>query len=1064
MEELKNSFRLVGLSILLFAFYATGSGQLQANKTVAENTVTFKGLVRDAHSKKPVAAAQVSVLNRNISAVTDENGQFVVKVFSQNDIVQISAYDFNKREIAIQGRDSAVIDLYPNKFSAYFKSISSITGDIDNSNSLISAKSIEDIDKTTVLTADEMIQTALGGDARAITRSGAIGAGASLFIRGINSLNANAQPLLVIDGVIMNSDYYGSVSIHEGYFANILDNIDMNDVESITVLKDGTSIYGSKAANGVILINTKRGKSMVTKISLNVLTGTTTQPGTIPMMNSEQYRVYASEMLNSSGYTGNDVSDYGFLETDRSAAKVYNTYHNNTDWADQIYQNGYTNNYLINVNGGDEKALYYFSLGLTQNTGIVKTTDFQRIVFRLNADINLFKQLQMGLNIGLNRNQRTLLDDGMDQYSSPTWIGLIKSPFLSPYNYTNQGQLTSDYADADIFGISNPSGLVDASVNFLKKYRFNIGLQPTYKINNEFTLTTKFDYSVDKSVEGKFIPQDYTPERELENYGTIINSIYSQVMRNSEVFDDTRLTYTKKLDSENLISAMYGWRYIYNYYESDYAEEYNSGSNNNTTITGDYSYLQATGLNNETKSLSNYVNVDYNYAGRYFLNGAVAMDGSSRFGTETLGGVHLFGHSWGIFPQINGAWLMSAETFMKKMSFIDFCKLKAGYGITGNDGIQDYLAYTYFKSTRFAGQANGLIISNLQDTPIQWETTAKANIGIDLGLFNDRLNLTLDLFTSKTSDLLVLRDLPDYTGLSQYWENSGEMKNSGFELSASLKMLNLKDFTWELGASVGHYKNEITALPDGDYTTDVYDGQVLTAVGQSAGVFYGYKTKGVFSTEAEATAANLKIKNADGTYTNFGAGDVIFEDVANANGVKDGVIDENDKQVIGDPNPDFYGAFNSKWTFKRITLNTIFTYSYGNDIYNYFRSQLESGSNFNNQSTIMNTRWTAEGQVTDQPKAVYGDPMGNARFSDRWIEDGSYLRLKTVSLSYDLPFKSKYIEGINLWVSANNLVTFTNYLGLDPEFSAGNSVYYQGVDAGLLPLTKSYYLGIKLNL
>jgi len=276
-----------------------------------------------------------------------------------------------------------------------------------------------------------------------------------------------------------------------------------------------------------------------------------------------------------------------------------------------------------------------------------------------------------------------------------------------------------------------------------------------------------------------------------------------------------------------------------------------------------------------------------------------------------------------------------------------------------------------------------------------------------------------------------------------------------------MKLLNLKNFKWELGLSAGHYKNRITDLniDSKSFTTQVYNGEVLMAVGQPVGVFYGYKTQGVYSTQQQADNAGLKIKNTDGTYTKFSAGDVIFEDK-----VADGVIDEKDKQVIGNPNPDYYGNITSKWTVNRFTLSTVFTYSYGNDVYNYYRSQLESGSDFSNQTTAMLNRWTADGQVTSQPRAVYGDPMGNARFSDRWIEDGSYLKLKSITLSYDLPVKSKYFEGLNIWVAANNLYTLTNYLGFDPEFSSGNSVYYQGVDAGLLPQTKSYFVGLKLNL
>jgi hypothetical protein len=262
-----------------------------------------------------------------------------------------------------------------------------------------------------------------------------------------------------------------------------------------------------------------------------------------------------------------------------------------------------------------------------------------------------------------------------------------------------------------------------------------------------------------------------------------------------------------------------------------------------------------------------------------------------------------------------------------------------------------------------------------------------------------------------------------------------------------------------LGLSVGHYINKITELPNGSYTTSVYGGEILTSVGNPAGVFYGYKTKGVFATEAQATASNLKKMNANGTYSYFGAGDVIFDDVH-----KDGIIDAQDKQIIGNPNPKLYGTISNKFSYKKLTLSALFTYSYGNDVYNYQRSQLEAGIDYSNQSTAMLSRWVTEGQITSQPKAVYGDPMGNSRFSDRWIEDGSYIRLKTIMLSYNIPIKNNFIEGVNIWVSAENVFTLTKYTGADPEFSAQNSVLYQGVDPGLVPKSRSYYIGLKFNL
>jgi hypothetical protein len=320
------------------------------------------------------------------------------------------------------------------------------------------------------------------------------------------------------------------------------------------------------------------------------------------------------------------------------------------------------------------------------------------------------------------------------------------------------------------------------------------------------------------------------------------------------------------------------------------------------------------------------------------------------------------------------------------------------------------------------------------------------------------------VFSSKTDNLLTLKTLKETTGLDAYWSNGGSLKNNGYELAFNTKLLNLPVLKWELGASVGHYKNEITALPDGTFDTDVLGGQVRTAVGQPAGVFYGYKTNGVYATTDEAEAANLYKENANGTLTKYQAGDVRFVDANKTQ--KDGrdVINALDRQIIGDPNPDYYGTITSQFKHRRLGLDLLFTYSAGNDVYNYLRSQLESGANFYNQTVAMTNRWKTEGDATDVPRAVYGDPAGNSAFSDRWIEDGSYLRLKTLTLSYAIPFNLTYLQGITVWATVNNLYTWTNYLGSDPEFSMNNSVLHQGIDAGLRPQSRSYYLGVRVNL
>jgi TonB-linked SusC/RagA family outer membrane protein len=1054
--------KTVGLLLLFALCFSTNELSAAQNNSnnAANNSVS--GIVRDAHTKKPIVAAQIKVLNDNASATTNESGAFKLKIKSKNALLSVSAFYYGVRQVSIQGKDSLIIELYKDDFSSYYHEINGDNGLIDNLTSVSTIKGASNINHSTAISADEILQSELGGDVRAISRSGVAGMGASLFIRGLNSINANAQPLFVVDGVIWNN-LYNVTSIHEGFFSNPLANIDVNDIESISVLKDGVSIYGSKAANGVVLIKTKRGNGMVTKISLNVVSGVTSTPKTIPVMSVDDYKVYVTNMIGSAGLTNSELAQLPFLN-DNPARVTYKTYHNNTNWTDEVYQTGLSKSYSINVNGGDEKALYYLTLGYTGNKGVVKTTNMDRYNLRLNADINLASFVSLGVNVGFSRIDRVLVDDGVNSYTSPTWLSLTKSPFLSPYGFTSLGVKTSEPTYADIFAVGNPVGILQYANNTLKQNNFNVTLKPTFRISSALTLSEQFDYNLNKTNEDYYRPYLYTSPITINGVGESYNARMSQVMRNNAIFSDTRLNFVKQFDANNKLTAFLGSRYVFNYYESDYVEGHNSMSNSSINLMGAFKYLHTNGVNNYTKSLSHYLNVDYSLKNRYLLSVAMSVDGSSRFGNETTGGLSLFGHSWGVFPSVNGAWLISSEKFMANVPVINTLKLRVGYGITGNDDIKDYQTQAYFASVRYGNVYNGMILSNIGNPQIQWETTGRANLGLDMGLLNDRLSLSVDVYSSNTKNLLVLKHFQDIAGLDTYWSNEGEMTNKGIELSTNAKLLNLSKLHWELGFSIGHYVNNITKLPNGEFTTPVYGGEVLSREGNAAGVFYGYKTHGVYATEAEVVNSGLKVLNSNGTYSAFGAGDVIFEDVSGKDGVKDGVIDAYDKQVIGNPNPDFYGTINNKFTYKNITLSALFTYSYGNQIYNYQRSQLEAGADYSNQSLSMKSRWTSEGQVTSQPKAVYGDPMGNSRFSDRWIEDGSYIRLKTLSLSYNLPIKSTFIEGVNIWVSANNIFTVTHYLGADPEFSSQNSVLFQGVDAGLVPMSRSYYVGLKLNL
>jgi hypothetical protein len=413
-------------------------------------------------------------------------------------------------------------------------------------------------------------------------------------------------------------------------------------------------------------------------------------------------------------------------------------------------------------------------------------------------------------------------------------------------------------------------------------------------------------------------------------------------------------------------------------------------------------------------------------------------------------------------------WVMTNENWFPKSRGINYLRLNAGFDISGNDGISNYAARTSYTSVRFNNSAIGTQLTNIGNDKIQWESTKKLNIGLESYLVDNRIGVKFDYFLHKTDNLLTLKSFSNpIGGINRYWSNGGKLKNEGFETTVTFKPVVAKNWNVEVGASVGHYKNKVTELPDGNYTSSIYgDNNILTAVGSPVGLFYGYKTLGVLADDKAALAAGngqyLYMEDNAGNAISFKAGDIHFMDLDN-----NGKIDEADKTVIGDPNPDIYGNIFTTVNYKNLTLNVGFNYSLGNDVFNYQRMVLNSGSNFYNQQVAELDRWQYEGQQASLPRAVYGDPMGNNRFSDRWIEDGSYLRLKTVKLTYRVPVPeswTSWLQGFSVWAEGQNLFTVTKYLGSDPEFSLGNGVLYQGIDAGMLAHSRSVMVGLKINL
>ena len=516
------------------------------------------------------------------------------------------------------------------------------------------------------------------------------------------------------------------------------------------------------------------------------------------------------------------------------------------------------------------------------------------------------------------------------------------------------------------------------------------------------------------------------------------------------------------------VAAFGGMRYnTFSFDSNDVAVQATGETNDKNPSLGWTGFRNIQGVNDVWKQIQWYGNADYNYMNRYFATLSLLGEANSRFG-ENVSGLGLFGVKWALFPSLQLGWVLTNENWFPKNYFVNYLRLNAGFDISGNDGISNYAARTSYTTVRYNSNAIGTQLTNVGNDKIQWESTKKFNIGLQSYLFGNRVGVKFDLFKHKTDNLLTQKAFTNpIGGINLYWSNGGELENQGFEATITTKPVVAKDWSIEVGASVGHYKNKVTKLPEGfNSLSSIYgEDNILTKVGNPVALFYGYKTEGIFASDAEARAAGpngylYTVDNA-GNPHEFLAGDVHFMDLN-----KDGKITEADKTVIGDPNPDIYGNIFASVNWKHLSLDLGFNYSLGNDVYNYQRSVLNAGSNFYNQQVSEIGRWRYEGQQAELPRANFGDPMGNNRFSDRWIEDGSYLRLKSLRLTYRVPIPGTWdwLMGLTIWAEAQNLFTATHYKGSDPEFSLGNSVFYQGIDNGNMAHSRAFFAGLKINL
>lgn len=1060
--------------IVQFLLCALVSLHAQTNSI---NSVEVKGRVTDAATHQPLSAIRVTYQNLS-AAITDSTGSFTLKVPNYDVTVMLQGEGYQAKEVALKGRRIVSASLYEDTYVSFYDGANLPFRTQPGNRIPFAVTSVQATRNWahTAETPDALLQGKVPG-LNVIRRSGTPNIGANFFLRGISSLYTSNQPLIVVDGVIYDNNDYGGSLISNSY-TNPLAFIDVKDIDNITVIKDGSSTYGTKGTNGVINITTARAKELGTKIDVAAYGGVNFAPASLPLLNASQYRTLATDVLQSAGLTAAEISGIPFM-TDDPANTEYYRYHHQTDWQKQVLDNSSLSNVYIKVTGGDNIAKYALALGYMSNGGVIKETNMTRYHTRFNADLNLSRRMTATTNLSFTYNDQDLKDQGLAYRTNPIYVSLIKSPFIGINEMSTTGIKSPDITDTDIFGVSNPNALINSMVGLNKNYRFQGSIGFNYNVSNTINLNTIVAVTVDKVRENLFIPRKGVTDDMLED-GTIIDSrLGAQTKRILSVYNDTRIAYDKVFNNVHHLSARAGVRFLAPKAEQDWELGANSATDQLKSVGNGVAALRRVGGDiARYRWLNTYLSADYSLLDKYFVSLNIAVDGSSRFGKDVPDALHINGNSFAVMPSLAAAWLISSERFMAGSRTFDLLKLRASYGMSGNDDISNYNARQYYINYGLVGSyaanyatgqyyvsqnflgTQGLVRGNFENNDLQWESVHKANVGIDAALFNERLNISLDGYRNMTYKMIVDETLPTASGMSHAFTNSGTMKSIGAEASVTGRIVNASSLKWDVGFTVAKYKSTITRLPDPwQIVTPYAGGYILSSLNNTPNLFYGYKTNGVYASDAEAASAGLAVVQSTGTVVPFKGGDVRFVD---ANGDK--IIDNNDRQIIGDPNPDFFGSVSSSVTWKSFTLDAFFTFTKGNDIYNYTRRQLESQLNFNNQTTAVLNRWRTNGQVTNMPRAAYGDPVGNSSFSDRWIEDGSYFRLRSATLSYDLPIKTNFLRYSVLYVTGNNLFTLTKYLGFDPEMSGTISPIGQGVDITLEPQYRSVQVGVRFGL
>jgi TonB-linked SusC/RagA family outer membrane protein len=1029
---------------LLTLFFA-----VSVNKTLLAQTseVNVSGVVTESGTGLPLKQVTISVASTGTTADTDEEGAFTISVPNLKSELIFNLPGYNVRRVFLTGSETISVTLVSDDFASFDNTYNTPIGvqTVKDAVYGVTSFKVDDETKQTKATSfDQILQGRVPGMSVS-AQSGMPGSRTYMKLKGISTLFGTTEPILFIDGMI--HDYsYANVGLMEGFALNPMDVVDIDDISDITIIKNGTSHVGALGSNGILNVNTEQKAEASTVMKLSAYGGITTTPAYQDVLDPAQFKNYFSGMLGSQGYTPDQINQmYPWLNGDASAPDYYK-YNNSTNWQDEIYSPATVSKFHFFLKGGDDIATYNISTGYLSHEGINNNSKYTRYNLRINGNINITDKFSIIPNAKLSLADSKLANQGPGVWKNPNISALLKPPTMTPYARDAVSGEGLDYLDdvGNVFMVSNPVALTENASGSNRNYHFLASMTAAYRFNEHFKLSTLVGINFNNTRENIFMP-DLGVVRVDSAYNSPGDFIYE--FRSTQNY--TNFTYTNVTKTGHSLVAQLGFRYLGNSYKHNLSKDLNTPSDDFKSLGqgSQYSYLRSTtGNYRDLIWVSYFGDVNYSFRNKYFLNASVSYDGNSSVNSN---------NRYNLYPSVGAAWRLSSEGFLSDANWLEDLKIRGSYSVTGNmmSSVYDY-SKLYYTDRRVL--STGVLTREvIPNENLELEKRSIMNAGLDLSLFRQQVNLHADIYKANVNNLVIKQELPASFGYTEYFDNGGKIETTGFDVSLDTRF-NFGDLIWTLGGSIGKAMTTVNELnfinPNtSNIITTVDAAQFITSVGNPVNAYWGYKTNGLLSADEAG-----KIMGPKGNMMQ--EGDIRFVD----NG--DGIINDADKQIIGDPNPEFFGGIFTAFMYKSFKLSALFNYSVGNDLFNYVRYQTESMSSYANQSVSVLQSWTPGNSAATLPRMSYGDPSGNTAFSDRWIEDGTFLRLGQLTLSYDLPKFENFLQGITVYATASNLFTITNYSGYDPDFSYMNSPFYMGIDYGKMPNTQSFIIGVKLDL